>query len=731
MVVRGRMSLVAASLLASCLPVVAAEERRAIDAGDLVPATFGGWQCTRGVSWRCDQTGSVRVGFWQIGLLLVNGTQVPRAQAPRMTADGREYVLAAAVGRVNVTRRVRFDAERSAVRYVEVLENKGPSAESVQITVAMTGPRAGRPAFALGSGDAFGGSLGRDDIGVVVAAPQGTAAGERYSHILLVLAEQRLKDAPAISARSDDVLQVTYTETVAPGGSVAIVYFVAGRKELEPFAACAAAKEFHDGRTLVAPEIPRELRAAVRNFPSVARAALEERVPALPFEALAERSGIARGADDTATLGRATRVAGKVACASLCVTTAHGVAELSLDAVAAIVGGAGEGRPMRVYLRNGEILCGPVDARDLIVRTRGGVEVPLAPAAFDALLMHASADDGVLPAPSTAFVTTCRGDRLALKPEGNVDLEVATAWGPFAARLRPGDGLAMETGTRPGLRLSLADGTRLSVCIAREALALSTHRFGEITLAPALLREIVWARSVPTRSDPQGAARAVAESDRPAEAPPGAGDDERSRALGARVVRCRIDDKPLTEAVELVCALAGASAKFELAILHAAAATTVRGDYGGVPLRDVLRDFARQAELRVEFHDGAAWFGAAARQEPPVEKTAPEPPAVAEAAVPPRWNLAGDNALVGNFADAELRIVTEAGPAVLTTRDLVAFEREDADGAQARPAFRFELADGTALHGRFEAPVLAVACAGGIMRVAVADVASWQSTWVR
>ena len=61
---------------------------------------------------------------------------------------------------------------------------------------------------------------------------------------------------------------------------------------------------------------------------------------------------------------------------------------------------------------------------------------------LDVLMLHVSPNDGVLPAEAVAFLTTCRGEKLALEEEEGLALDLVTAWGPLPVDLSWPDQLA-------------------------------------------------------------------------------------------------------------------------------------------------------------------------------------------------------------------------------------------------------------------------------------------------
>ena len=112
------------------------------------------------------------------------------------------------------------------------------------------------------------------------------------------------------------------------------------------------------------------------------------------------------------------------------VSTRLGETTVPLEDVAVLIGGGGLGRPMRVHLRNGEVLVGKVEAEELTLDSESGLEVRLTPEDVNVLFTRTRGADGIPPAGTVALVTTHRGDQLALRADCPSKLRAMTAWGP-------------------------------------------------------------------------------------------------------------------------------------------------------------------------------------------------------------------------------------------------------------------------------------------------------------
>ena len=115
-------------------------------------------------------------------------------------------------------------------------------------------------------------------------------------------------------------------------------------------------------------QVDRELSAFQFRRSAADRAAL----------AAGARPGVAvrleRGKADVLVQDEQSRMSGTVEGSDLSIETSLGKAVVPLGEVALFSGGAGVKRQMRIYLRNGEILVGRVEAKDLVLKAQAGVE---------------------------------------------------------------------------------------------------------------------------------------------------------------------------------------------------------------------------------------------------------------------------------------------------------------------------------------------------------------------
>ncbi len=486
------------AFLAAALSAASALARPAKHKG-LVPANFNQRTDALGFMWDVQANGAVDDGSddcFDTGMaLLVNGSGFSPSARPVMTADGREYVLSGQVAGLKITRRVLVDTKRAAARYLEVCHNPGTKTVQAQVSL-VSNLGANAQATLSSSGKPFvGGGLGKKDAGFV------TLSTSSRPCVLFLLASHRSKLKPTVQVQNNRTYRVDYRITVRPKATVTLFHLVAQRRGLSASNAADAFKPFYRSR-LIKPELPRELRRTVANF----RAGLGgdlfaagELIQAVAD--LAEAHGVDRGADDVLVVDEEAHLAGTASVAGLEAETRHGKAQVTLAEVALLYGGAGVGRPMRLHLRNGEVLAGPIRATGLRLTTRGGMSLALDPKRINLLVARAAKSDGQPADGAIAYVRTHQGDRLAVGSAQPMTIEAATAWGPLTLPLERVERLVYAREPQPGLRLVLADRSQFPVVLRGDELAVHTLRFGTVKLPPQDVAALIRIVTKPAHKD--------------------------------------------------------------------------------------------------------------------------------------------------------------------------------------------------------------------------------------
>jgi hypothetical protein len=253
-------------------------------------------------------------------------------------------------------------------------------------------------------------------------------------------------------------------------------------------------KVFQDRQWLA--DLPDSVTKSLINVRRYAPAANLPMGPLLqPVLELASQFNVERGKADILVQDEQSRLTGAVSGGSLAIESMPGKVSLPLADVALLCGGGGMDRPMRVYLRNGEILLGRIQGADLTLKAQGGVEAKLPLAKVNMLFLHATADDGKAPAEACAMLQTHDGQRL-LVSGSDARFQAASPWGGLELDLGEIVSLARRHEPQPLYRLSLRDGSELSVVLQGEMPAVNSLRFGPVKLAAVGLRQI-WSLKAP------------------------------------------------------------------------------------------------------------------------------------------------------------------------------------------------------------------------------------------
>ena len=457
----------------------------------LVPANVAPRADGMGFQWDIQPDGQVMDGSddaFDSGLvLMVNGRPFQPTQAPMMTADGAEYVLTSKLGNIEVTRRVKVDAKAAAVRYIDSARNTGNAAASVSLMV--NSPLGGNcQTWVSDLGAPTPAGIGPKECGVLAIQRQGTSRPS----ILFCVAGPGSKVKPSLAVQNQTVFQFTYNLAVPAGRTASIFHAVAQRrvggqpdpKTLAGLFQPMRSKAFiHD--------VPADLRRTIVNLGSFTGGGdggggVDERMLAT-----LQKLGVERGTADILAVGEETRVRGTAACEQLSLSTRFGPIALPLEKVAAIAGGRYSGRRAQVFLRDGQVLSGKLEAKGLRFTLGTGIVMDLKAEALDRLMMHTATDDGK-PAPDVAlFVETFDGDRLAVLHTAKLNLQAITPWGALDIPLDDLAWLSVPEEGQPGHLVRMKDGSRFFAVLDGVPLKLKTVAFGERDFKTAEIRSIV------------------------------------------------------------------------------------------------------------------------------------------------------------------------------------------------------------------------------------------------
>lgn len=451
----------------------------AAEAG-LVDAVFQNRSDALGFNWDVNATGMIGDGTndcFDGGMVLRLDNWNFQPATTRMTKDGLTFVLTGRYGDLEVTRRVTVDLPLAAVRSVETVRNVGSQRVNTVLSV----------------GSQLGGSC--QSAGTNAAAPTAGPTLDRKEHTVYALQHPggrpsvfwcvrspRNRHPPEYVINNNRHFNFLWRLDLPPGRSVSVLTTVGQRR----WAAAPSAQEIEKEvkpflQARWAQGLPPEVVGTLLNFQANAQVGLDEPEPVLgELLALARALEVERGTAAHLAFAETAPLEGSVAGTVVRVRTRYGDREIPLADVAALRGGAGRGRTPRLYLRNGEILVGDVEAPGLVLHASSGLELALAPAAVDTLFLPAADGDGEPPAGAGAFVTLLDGSRLGLKEARRAELQAMTPWGLLAVPGPEVVRLVHAPDPAPGMWAALADGSRFPYLPGGEAVQLETLAFGPL-----------------------------------------------------------------------------------------------------------------------------------------------------------------------------------------------------------------------------------------------------------
>jgi hypothetical protein len=462
----------------------------------LVTASFGHKTDTQGFNWDIDQRGRIDDGtndcFDGAENLSVNGVDF-LSNRPQMTADGSEYVLTSTnVPGIEVTRRVKVDLRSGAVRYVESF--KGKRASTASVTATLTTQLGGNcQVVVTDSGSHQSSALGKKDGGFVAVQHPGM----HRPSVLFFLASPGAKIKPSVSVQSNRTFRFAYTLTVPPGQTVSVLHGIAQRRLAgtpDPKTLASMFKKFNSRAWTR--DLPAEVRRTIVNTHGLGLGgALGQALAAL------ERLGVERGSRDVLALGDESRLTGTATCARLSVTTRYGSKTVPFEKVAGLSGARfRSGRP-QVFLRDGQVLTGPVETKGLRFTLSSGLTIELRTETLDRLLTRRALRDGEPGQGVRGWIETVEGDRLAVSGSGPSGFKLATPWGTREVSL--GNVLWLKaTDSAPlGHRVALNDGSRFGALLEGPGVELDTVLFGPQTFEPSKVLSIAAKRDGATIED--------------------------------------------------------------------------------------------------------------------------------------------------------------------------------------------------------------------------------------
>ncbi len=389
---------------------------------------------------------------------------------PELEGDARFSGRFPASYGITWERHVRQDPVRGGVRFLDVMTHNGtrqhqitlrydnemdvPNSDSFQGATTQTGDIISNDDSTLS--DAISGVMLHFTPDLTAALP-----------FFVIGAPQ----APWTSQRrqSGYQLSIEYSGTLVPGERAVWVHWVGARGAKEKGRPEKAfARFFADGK-LIDPGVPAEWIPSVVNFPKEAFASAQRSTEAdgvklVMLDLLCKRLGFPRDDADHLVLQRATKIDGELKAAQITLKRNSKSLVMDVAKVAAISGGAGQGREHHVFLRDGSVLAGRVTLEGAVFTSAGFGTVAVSADALDHLILStSSAVDGRAVAPD-GVAQSVRGEILHLASLPPKPLACRTSAGVAEIAWSEIASIRERANPDPCFVVSLKDGSRV-VCL--------------------------------------------------------------------------------------------------------------------------------------------------------------------------------------------------------------------------------------------------------------------------
>jgi hypothetical protein len=296
----------------------------------------------------------------------------------------------------------------------------------------------------------------------------------------------RSKVKPTIQNQSNYQVSFSYALTIEPGKTTSIIHGLAQRRLVSipnPKAAAELFKPFHSRAWIR--DLPRDVRRSIVNLGGYRFGGWGEGESFLTLESLE----VDRQAADVLAIGDETRLHGTATCKALAIQTRYGDLTLPFEEVAALAGERYTGGRPRLFLRDGQVLNGQIDADGLQFALHSGLQLELQLENLDRLVMRSRADEAEPAEGVVAMLETVEGDRLALLQADDQRLAATTPWGDRQIGLDEIQRM-FATEQKIGHHLVLRDGSRLFAFVGGSALTLRTLLFGVQPFTPVRIRRM-------------------------------------------------------------------------------------------------------------------------------------------------------------------------------------------------------------------------------------------------
>lgn len=415
-----------------------------------IPSRFFQVQDENGFFWQVAGNGALTSGetqYLQSGLnWLVEGAAFEPAsaivRAPDLMPEDAGVTLTEEREALSLTRDLKVDRERGAIRVLDSIKNTGAETLEVEVVLRTTYPFAwqslhGSDGELLSKDPVL--SLGEKDIGFAIHF----SAAEGRHDTLLLTGGTNESLRPRLSASTNRrELSLIYKMVIPAGGTQSLLHWIAQRAMPEMSEIPAHFDAFYSRGQLVRNGLAATERTAVSNFPLSAFPS-ESSAPGglkslIALNLILDQLGVVRKSEDVQFLSASNRVSGTVSSSADLVIAANHIGEITLPLakLAAIRGSGGIDRKQIFYLRDGQVRVGHLTSGDLTMTQSGSEKAsPLDLAQMNLLTLRTSSIDGVSPKGATHFFRLVDQSVFAVNSSDDGGLPLATAFGGLAPAL--------------------------------------------------------------------------------------------------------------------------------------------------------------------------------------------------------------------------------------------------------------------------------------------------------
>ncbi len=453
----------------------------------------------QGNSWYVEQNGMLsRQGggnsILSGAMMLIMGNDQFYCNQPMGTPDGKELFMTGQqpMMGLQVSRSIRFLEKEGGLRYLEMFTNT--TANDVTATVELRQNFNGQvKGLVTNQGRPNNGTLEKDESGIAVLP-----GGMNVSSYLFTLCGPRSTGKPRIASQNQYQMSFFYTFTVPAGKTASVLHTVTqGKLSVRPDAA--------DLEKILRPfELSRQLRDLPKGTaPTLVNLKASGSGPMdiaawFPDEIL----GVKREMLDVLAMKEGTRLRGRATCARFTVNHRLGKIIVPWEKVIALTGGKqGDGEP-RVYLADGQILRGDIQAEELQFVMASGVALTLEIGQLDRLVKGGNGEAPVWPKEISALVELASGERWAITQGSSFPLVLSSPWGVLNVKLEELATLTPPQEDAPAPLAVLANGTKIRVWLgAQDAITVPTVSLGVQKISGVKIQAIVVGQAVKADED--------------------------------------------------------------------------------------------------------------------------------------------------------------------------------------------------------------------------------------